>query len=733
MAHATLKLQPGVDTTKTPTLNEAALSSTNLTRLFPDRSGLGLIQKLGGWVPYYGTAISSKVRALKGWSDLNGNAKLAVGAEGELDVLANSSLNQVTPQTSTTNVTPIVQTSAGSSIITIFDTYAPSIFNFVRYITPISAGGLNLSGVYQVVGTGATSYTINAITPAVTTEVSSNTVAATALVTGTVYIINSVGTSNFALVGASSNTVGTYFKATGTTTGTGNVTTAVIPAFTTTSGSAQVTCLFNAHGYLQGSQFHVGASTAIGGITISGLYVVASVIDANSFTFYAANAASSAATVAMNSGQMRSLFYVGVGAQPTSTGFGAGGFGVGGFGTGQVPTTSTGTPITATDWSLDNWGQILLSNPAGGAIYYYDPSGTLQNSQILGDQCPIANDGIFVAMPQRQVVAWGSSFTPQTDPLLVRWSDVEDFTTWIGTSANQAGSYRIPAGSKIVSGIQAAQQGILWTDLDVWAMQYIGPPYVYGFNKIGSNCGAISRKCVGILSGTVYWMSQKQFFVMSGAGPQIMPCPVWDVVFQNLNETYIDHIRCAVNSQFNEVTWYYPSSASTGENDSYVKYSIETQQWDFGSLGRTAWIDQSVLGPPIGSGVSNYLYQHEIGNDAYTNGQLSPMLSSFQTGYFSVAEGDQMIFIDQVWPDMKWGFYGNNTSNASVQITFYSTNYPGDTPVKHGPYLMTKTGNDYITVRIRARLISIAVSSSDIGTWWRLGGIRYRFTPDGRY
>ena len=161
------------------------------------------------------------------------------------------------------------------------------------------------------------------------------------------------------------------------------------------------------------------------------------------------------------------------------------------------------------------------------------------------------------------------------------------------------------------------------------------------------------------------------------------------------------------------------------------RYNTVLQQWDFGTLGRTAWIDQSVLGPPIGAGSDNWLYQHEVGNDAVYNGQTTGMQSSFQTGYFELNEADNLIFIDQIWPDMKWGTYSGNP-NATVQITFYVTNYPGDTPVQYGPYTMTQA-TEYISVRIRARLMAFNISSNDVGTFWRLGAIRYRYQIDGRF
>ena len=701
MAHSTLRLIPGVDVIKTPTLNEAALSSTNLVRFMPDRNNLGLVQKLGGWVAYFNSAYSSTIRALKGWADLNAVNHLAVGCTASLNVLTGNNNQNITPQTYTTNTSPNFSTTSGSTTVTVIDSgIVASIYDYVDYVTPVSVGGIVLSGPYLIQSAASTTYTITAATAA---------------------------TSTVANGGASYT-------------------------FSTTSASPVVTAVLNNHGYSVGSQFYVGVATTVGGLTLSGLYIVASVVDANTFTFSAQNTASSTAgPVSINSGNIQSQFYIAVGPQPTGNGFGVGGFGIGGFGVGTVSTATPGTAITASDWTLDNFGENLIACPAGGPIYFWSPSGSLQNAQILSGQVPLVNDGIFVAMPQRQVIAWGSSFTLQPDPLLIRWSDVADSTVWIGTATNQAGSYRIPTGSKIVTCIQGPQQGLIWTDLDLWSMQYIGAPLVYGFNKIGSNCGAISRKCVGQMGNTIYWMSQKQFFMNAGQGPQPLPCPVWDVIFQNLKSgndangiPYTQHIRCAPNSQFNEIMWFYPSANGNGENDSYVKFNTVLNQWDFGSLGRSAWIDQSVLGPPIGAGTDNYLYQHEIGNDAASGTTTTAMQSSMQTGFFSIAEGDNIMYVDQIWPDMKWGTYSGN-QNATVNMTLYWTNYAGDPTVSTGSYAgapsnlvssatfpMTQS-TEYISCRIRARLIAVNISSNDVGTFWRLGGIRYRASADGKY
>ena len=747
MPHATIRLKPGVETNNTPVLNEAAYSSSQLIRFLQERNGLGLAQKLGGWVNYYRSAISSKIRALKGWSDLNAVNHLGIGAESSLNVLTSGNLIDITPETLTTNTAPVFVTTSGSNVVTITDSNAPALstFDYVNFVTPVAVGGLTLYGPYALQSVASTTYTIFASTTAtLSANTSTNTVAGS-FVVGKTYQIVSVGTTDFTLIGASANTVGVIFNATGVGTGTGTAKLVGVYAFQTTSSSSIVTGYFDNHGYSVGSAFDIGVPITLGGITLSGLYTVISTPTANTFTFAASTlATSSVGPTAINSGNAQSVYYIGVGPQVLPTGFGVGGYGVGGFGVG-VGITQPETPITATDWTLDNFGSYLVACPAGGAIYYYDPNGQLQNAQYVGGNAPLVNSGIFVAMPERQIIAYGSSFTLQADPLLVRWCDVGDFTTWNATATNQAGSFRIPTGSKIVAGIQGPQQGLLWTDLDLWAMQYVGTPLVYGFNKIGSNCGAISRHCVGQLGNNIYWMSQKQFFVMMGSGPQAINCPIFDVIFQNINSAYLYKVCCGVNSQFNEITWYYPSASST-ENDSYVKYNVTLDQWDFGTLGRTAWIDQSVLGPPIGAGSDNWIYQHEVGNDAVYNGQTTGMQSSFSTGYFQLNEADNLVFIDQIWPDMKWGTYSGN-QNATVYLTINYTNYATDTATSPATsyysgspsnqvtsitFPMTQS-TEYISCRIRARFMSFSLSSNDTGTFWRLGGVKYRYQPDGKF
>jgi hypothetical protein len=280
-----------------------------------------------------------------------------------------------------------------------------------------------------------------------------------------------------------------------------------------------------------------------------------------------------------------------------------------------------------------------------------------------------------------------------------------------------------------VAGAAVSNQNLIWTDLDLWAMNFIGYPDTFGFNKIEAGAGACSSHAVLQLRGGVYWMGKSNFYQFAGSGVVVIPCPVWDFVFQRLNLNFVQNVRAMPNTPFNEAGWCFPSTASvSGENDSYVKFNISEpgQPWDYGMLARSAWIDLTVLGPPIGAVPSGVIYSQESGSDAA--GQ--PLVSSFQTGYFVLQEAEEYSYIDQVLPDFIFGESGASPS-AQIQMTFLTVNYPGDTPVSYGPYTITQA-TEYISVRFRARQVAIQIQSSDLGSFWRLGRVRFRFAPSGR-
>tara|TARA_R110000868_G_scaffold31480_1_gene115405 strand:+ start:3376 stop:5469 length:2094 start_codon:yes stop_codon:yes gene_type:complete len=697
MPHSSLKIIPGVDQNKTPALNEAAVSESQLIRFIPDRTLGGLVQKLGGWTKYFPNTIGSIIRNLWAWEDTNANSYLGVGAEGiavgggqTLNVIVSGAQNDITPQTTVVDIAVAFSTIAGSNEVTVTDTGRQADpYDAIDIKTQISVGGLVLFGQYPVYNSSASANQYE------------------------IYAKDVLGDPQYA-----------------TSTVSGGGATAV---YDTTSGSNIVTVTLADHGLAAGENFPVLIATLVGGVTLYGNYTVRGVTSSSQFTIAGSTEATATASGSENGGDLYAIFYNGIGPIPAGTGFGTGPYGGGAYGSGIPPIAGTGTPINATDWTLDNWGDTLIACPTNGPIYQWSPPNGDPVALIIPNAPPV-NDGMFVAMPQRQIVAWGSTFTGVKDPLLIRWCDVDNYNSWIALVINQAGSYRIPKGSRIVQCIQGPQQGLIWTDIGVWAMQYVGPPYVYQFNEIGNGCGLIGTKAAGSMGGAVYWMGPSQFYRLSGNGVEPLRCPVWDVVFQELDTDNLDKIRFAANSRFGEIMWFFPTTSNGGENYGYLKYNTVIDQWDYGFntddnpyVSRTAWINESVLGPPIGAALNQYIYQHETSQNADT----LPMVSSFQTGYFAVNEADVKVFIDQVWPDMKWGYFGG-TQGANVNITFYGADYPSDTPVEYGPYIMT-AGTKFITPRIRARLLSIKLESTNIDTFWRLGNIRYRSQIDGKY
>jgi hypothetical protein len=657
MVFVPIKINPGINVENTPLLNEAGWSSSQLIRFFQ-----GKIQKLGGWQALCTTALTGVCRGLLAWSDLSGVPYLGCGTNSNLEVLYSGNLYDITPTRQTSNLTTAFTTTLGSNVVTVTDTgngaSAGDIINIVT-ITAINGTGLVLNGLY---------------------------------------VVQTIVNSNQYTILASKNA-------------TSAVTSGITSLFTTTNTSSTVQVTLDAHGYSVNSIYTVNVSTTVGGVVIFGQYVVQSIIDANNFTITVVGSATSSTTGYENNdkAQVNYLIPSGLVSSVTAMGWGNGGYGLGGWGIGA--TSGAYSPIR--QWTMGAWGKYLIASPTNGKIYLWNPdNGVINNvASVISINAPVYNTGIFLSMPYQQIVAYGSTdpITGNQDKMLVRWCDISDFTDWTATVTNQAGSYRLSRGSRIIGGIQAPQFGMLWTDVGVWQMVYVGFPLVYGFNEIASGCGLIAQRAVGVLNGNVYWMSQDGFYIANGGSVQSIPCSVWDKIFYNINTVQVDKVTCAVNSYFNEVTWYYPSLSGTGENDSYVKYKTDENVWDYGLLSRTAWTNQSVLGAPIGVDGTGLIQQHETSNDANGNA----MVSSATTGWFKISNGELYSFIDRIIPDFVY--------DGTMTITISVVNYPNDTPVTI-TFNSTST-TEYNITRLRGRLANITISSSDIGSFWRLGEI----------
>lgn len=685
MAFGSVTLKPGVVAEYTPTLNTAGYSTSNLGRF-----RAGLFEKIGGWESFYPFTVGTP-RAVHAWQDNNSVKRLAVGSTAIFTTIASGAGQNITPQVLTTDFAPDFTTTLSSTTVTIIDTNIANVttLDSIEFLTPVSIGGIILSGVYPIdLIISSTSYRITAAT------------AATAAV-------------------ANAGTV---------------------PSFATTSGSSTVAVTLADHGLSVGNSITLPISTTVGGVTILGTYTVVGVSSSSVFSISASAAATSTTSASMNSGDAQIKYYIAIGpASANGTGWGINGWGDTPWGgSGTPPSSQTGDPLTTTDWTIDNWGPTLLATPNGGGLYQWTPGSGYSNLQLI-PQAPIYAAGMFVAAPAQIAIMYGAAVLKDIgvaqDPLTYAWSDQLDFSFWTPSVTNpttglqsQAGSNRLPTGSKIVAGLNASQRALLWTDLDLWSIEYVGiGGGVFGQTRIGSNCGAVSKHGVAQMGGVVYWFGQNNFYSLAGSGPQVIPCSVWDVVFQDIDHDNIDKCWVQTNTAFNEVTFWYPSaSGATGQCDSYAKLNVLEGAWDYGSLPRSAGIDQSVLGNPILTTPTGTIYQHEEGYNA--DGQ--PLTPSMTTGYFMLGDGEDYVFVDQVLPDFKWGLF-NGSQSASVQLTFNVINFPGDTPRTYGPYTMT-SATDKLSVRFRGRQASISLTSSDLNSFWRIARIRYRYAQDGR-
>lgn len=393
---------------------------------------------------------------------------------------------------------------------------------------------------------------------------------------------------------------------------------------------------------------------------------------------------------------------------------------------------STQNPLHVEDVSLDTFGEFLVIVAKQGPVSIWQPAQGVAALPENVLSAPQANTIMFVASQQRIVVVGGSvSFASGLfDPMLMRWSDAGDYTLWTPSSGNQAGSFRLQIGSMIVGGLPIQGQNLIWTDLALYSMQYLGPPFIWGFQPIGVNCGLVGPKAVNLLGGFVAWMSTKQFYVRSGGGaPTVIPCSVWDEVFKNLDPAYLRQTVCTTNSFFGEMAWYVRQLDGTTTR---AKLQVDSGVWDYttipaGSIeARSAGTDQNVFGAPFGASPEGVVYHEEVGTDADT----LPLETRLLTGIAMLAEGDQMIRVSGIDPDVKFA-NAPGEGTGTLKMTVYVYRNAQAAPRIKGPYLINARTRT-IPCHCRGRGLQFEFASDDKSSWWRLGEIKWLGQPDGR-
>ena len=434
---------------------------------------------------------------------------------------------------------------------------------------------------------------------------------------------------------------------------------------------------------------------------------------------------------------------VGLDTSVTGNGWGAGAWARGSWGSAATVDLITDTLRI---WTHDNFGEDLLINDMNGGIYYWDASAvnSLTNpavaiSDLAGaDLAPTIAKKVIVSDVDRHVIAFGCDPLNNIgvqDPLLIRFSDQESVVDWRPSTTNTAGDLRLGSGSKIVTAVETRQQILVFTDVSLHAMQYIGPPFTFGINMISENITIRSPISVVAVDDTVYWMGKNEFYVYNG-GVQTLPCAVKDYVFSDFNSTQAEKCFGAVNSAFSEVWWYYPS-ANSDNNDRYVVYNYLQNIWYYGNLTRTAWVDRGVNETPIAAGRDGYLYNHEVGFDDGSTNPASPIVAYIESSQFDIGDGDQFSFVRRLIPDLT---FRNSTAETPIaNFTVKARNFPGGAYLQDNSKAVEKTASVPVEqftqdahIRLRGRSIAIKVDSDSTGTGWRLGSPRIDVRSDGR-
>ena len=512
--------------------------------------------------------------------------------------------------------------------------------------------------------------------------------------------------------------------------------------FTTVSGSSTVTVADANGGYIDGDFVTFSGGAAVGGITVVGEFQISRNTSLNTYTIEFTSAASSSAT---GGGTVTAKYQINTGPETSEplVGWGASTWGDGVWGTGGTSTDSFRT------WSQANFGEDLVFGPRTGPAFFWDQSedGLTTRAALLsgisGSTAPIIQNHILVSDINRFVFFLGTNAlgTTTIDPMLIRWSDQESALNWTPTSTNQAGDLRLSRGSEIVTGIQARQEVLIWTDTALYTMKYVGAPVVWGAQLVGDNLSIASRNSAIYVNGVSYWMGVGNFYKYDGR-VQTLRCDLKKHIFNDLNTEQYAQVFAGLNESFGEIWWFYCSGSSTSV-DKYVIYNYDQDIWYFGTLARTAWVDSGVRDFPIASTYTNNLVNHEDGLDNNEGSSVVAIDSYISSAQFDLEDGHQFVFVHKMLPDMS--FDGSTSDSPSVEMSLLPLQSAGsgfNNPLSEGGVnaaSVTRTASvpvevftDQINVRVRGRQMAIKVQSTDTGVAWQLGSPRIDMRPDGR-
>ena len=515
-------------------------------------------------------------------------------------------------------------------------------------------------------------------------------------------------------------------------------------AFSVALSANTVTVSAASHGRTTGDFVFFTSSTTIGGNILLGTTTYAvSVINSNTFAIDVATTAS-AAQSSSGGGTVHFLIGTGTDNAVAGLGYGAGSFtagvcAAGGRGWNQ-PTSTGASDFTSqiTQWSLDNFGEDVVANRRGSSIYLYDTDASatpLRATLVSGatNSTPTTVNSIIVSPNDRHLICLGgnafnttASPTGTFDPMTVRWSNQEDITNWVPSLSSTSGETVLTDGTEIVGGIRSRNAINIWTDNSLWTMTFVGPPFTFQFQQLGSNCGLIAPHAAVDYDGISVWMGYDNFYVFDGQVKNL-DCTVRRFIFDRLNRNQKDKIFCGINSEFKEVIWLYPSTDSD-ECDSYVIWSPSENYWTYGSSIFTTFADKTVFGNTITTGVTaggNNLYNNEPAGVFTENGQ--PQSSFIESADFDMADGNEIMFLSRVIPDF-------TLNDGALTFSIKTKDFPESPTEREKPQPPHTVTNSTVKIdmRARGRQGRIRVSCNAANTSWRWGSVRLAIQPDGR-
>jgi hypothetical protein len=397
-------------------------------------------------------------------------------------------------------------------------------------------------------------------------------------------------------------------------------------------------------------------------------------------------------------------FTTGYASAQIAVGYGYGTYGNFAYG---VARPDTGSIIPATTWSLDTWGEYLVAcSNADGKIYEWQLGFATPTLAAVVTNAPTGNKALLVTA-ERILFALGAGGNPRK----VQWCDQEDNTVWTPLSTNQAGDYELTTPGSLMAGKRVKGVNLLFTDVDVHTANYIGAPFIYGFEKAGSGCGLISAQSVAAIDTAAIWMSSNGFWIYDGY-VKPLPCDVSDYIFTNINYGQKSKVYAVHNSEFGEIWWFYPSSGSN-ENDSYVTYNYRENHWSIGLLDRTAGVDAGVFTYPLMVDPDGLVYEHEVGFN-YDGGTLFA-----ESGPVQIGNGDNIMKVREVVPDEQ--------SLGEAVVSFKTRLYPTGTQSTFGPF----SAANPTSVRFSGRQVNMRVTGAVLADW-RVGIFRLDAVAGGK-